>query len=271
MGEMFSYAFVQRALLASLLVGTACSLVGVFVVLRGLAFIGAGIAHAAFGGVALGFLLGWNPLVTAVGFCVATAGAIHATSQAGRIRMDASIGIFYALTMALGILFVGLMKTYDARLYGYLFGNILSVTATDLRIIAALTLAVAATVIVFFKEFQLLSFDPEVAEALGLPAGRYSFVMLVLVSLTIVLSLHAVGILLVFALIVTPASAAYQLTYDYRALFVLSILFGNLSCFLGLVLSYGLDVPSGATIVLTATGLFFVCLALSPKRRGGRP
>ncbi|MHB8765750.1 MAG: metal ABC transporter permease [Deferrisomatales bacterium] len=264
---MFQYEFVQRALLASLLVGTSCSLVGVFVVLRGLAFIGAGISHAAFGGVALGFLLGWNPLFTAVGFCLATTGAIHATSQAGRIQMDAAIGIFYALTMALGVLFVGLMRSYDARLYGYLFGNILSVTPTDLGIIATLTAVVAATVGLLFKEFQLLSFDPEMAEALGLPAGPLSFVMLLLVSLTIVLSLDAVGVMLVFALIVTPASAAYQLTYDYRRLFALSVLFGNLSCFVGLVLSYWFDVPSGATIVLTATALFFTCLWLSPKRR----
>jgi len=268
---MFEFAFVQRALLASLLVGTSCSLVGVYVVLRGLAFIGAGIAHAAFGGVALGFLLGWNPLLTAVGFCLGTSGAIHATSQAGKIRMDASIGIFYALTMALGILFVGLMRSYDARLYGYLFGNILSVTRDDLLIIGVLTVVVAATVTVLFKEFQLLSFDAEMAEALGLPAGKLSFVMLLLISLTIVLSLDAVGVMLVFALIVTPASAAYQLTYDYRALFGLSVLFGNLSCFLGLVLSYVFDVPSGATIVLTATALFFLCLAFSPKRRASGP
>ncbi|GAB4261518.1 MAG: metal ABC transporter permease [Deferrisomatales bacterium] len=271
MGEMLQYAFVQRALLASLLVGTSCSLVGVFVVLRGLAFIGAGIAHAAFGGVALGFLTGWNPLLTAVGFCLGTTGAIHVTSQAGKIRMDASIGIFYALTMALGVFFVGLMKTYDARLYGYLFGNILSVTRTDLGIIAALTVLVAATVALFFKEFQLLSFDPQIAEALGLAAGWLSFLMLTLVSLTIVLSLNAVGVMLVFALIVTPASAAYQLTYDYRALFGLSVLFGNLSCVLGLVLSYWWDVPSGATIVLAATALFFACLAVSPKRRSTAP
>ncbi|MDW7709957.1 MAG: metal ABC transporter permease [Deferrisomatales bacterium] len=264
---MFEFAFVRRALLASLFVGTSCSLVGVYVILRGLAFIGAGISHAAFGGVALGFLLGWNPLLTAVGFCLGTSGAIHATSHAGKIKMDSSIGIFYALTMALGILFVGLMKRYDARLYGYLFGNILSVTRADLVIIAVLTAVVAATVAVFFKEFQLLSFDAEMAEALGLPAAKLSFVMLLLISLTIVLSLNAVGVMLVFALIVTPASAAYQLTYDYRALFGLSVLFGNLSCLLGLVLSYAFDVPSGATIVLTATALFFGCLALSPKRR----
>ncbi len=270
MAEMLQYAFVQRALLASVLVGTSCSVVGVFVVLRGLAFIGAGIAHAAFGGVALGFLLGWNPLVTAVGFCLGTTGAIHATSQAGRIRMDASIGVFYALTMAMGVLFVGLMKTYDARLYGYLFGNILSVTRTDLGVISALTAVVILVVAALFKEFQLLSFDAEVAEALGLATGKLSFIMLLLVSLTIVLSLDAVGVMLVFALIVTPASAAYQLTYDYRLLFALSVLFGNLSCVLGLVLSYLLDVPSGATIVLTATALFFACLAVSPKRRGTR-
>jgi ABC-type Mn2+/Zn2+ transport system permease subunit len=271
MVEMFEFAFVRRALLASLLVGTSCSLVGVYVILRGLAFIGAGISHAAFGGVALGFLLGWNPLVTAVVFCLGTTGAIHATSQAGKIKMDASIGIFYALTMALGILFVGLMKTYDARLYGYLFGNILAVTRTDLGIIALLTLLVAASVTLFFKEFQLLSFDPEMAEALGLPAGKLSFLMLLLVSLTIVLSLDAVGVMLVFALIVTPASAAYQLTYNYTALFGLAVVFGNLSCLLGLVLSYHFDVPSGATIVLTATALFFACLVLSPKRRSTGP
>ncbi len=261
------FAFVQRAVLASLLVGTSCSLVGVYVVLRGLAFIGAGISHAAFGGVALGFLLGWNPLLTAVGFCLATTGAIHATSQAGRMRLDSSIGIYYALTMALGVLFVGLMRSYDARLYGYLFGNILSVTRFDLAIIAALTSVVVVTVAVFFKEFQLLSFDPEMAEALGLRAGALSFVMLLLVALTIVLSLDAVGVMLVFALVVTPASAAYQLTYNYRALFALSVLFGNLSCLVGLALSYWLDVPSGATIVLTASALFFACLWCSPKRR----
>ena len=268
MGEMFQFEFVQRALLASLLVGTSCSLVGVYVVLRGLAFIGAGIAHAAFGGVALGFLMGWNPLLTAVGFCLGTTGAIHATSQAGRIKLDSAIGIFYALAMALGILFVGLMKSYNARLYGYLFGNILSVTRTDLAIIAALTALVVGTVAVFFKEFQLLSFDAEIAEALGLPAGKLSFIMLLLMSLTIVLSLDAVGVMLVLALIVTPASAAYQLTYSYRALFWLAVLFSNLSCFVGLVLSYHFDIPSGATIVLVATALFFVCLAFSPKRRG---
>jgi ABC-type Mn2+/Zn2+ transport system permease subunit len=134
-----------------------------------------------------------------------------------------------------------------------------------------LTLLVAGTVTLLFKEFQLLSFDPEMAEALGLPAGRLSFLMLLLVSLTIVLSLDAVGVMLVFALIVTPASAAYQLTYNYTAMFGLAVIFGNLSCFLGLVLSYLFDVPSGATIVLTATGLFFACLLLSPKRRGTRP
>lgn len=270
MGDMLQYGFVQRALLASLLVGTSCSLVGVFVVLRGLSFIGDGIAHAAFAGVALGFLLGWNPLAVAIGFCLATTGAIHATSRAGRIHMDASIGIFYALTMALGILFIGLRRTYDVRLYGYLFGSILTVTRGDLAVVAALTLFVVAAVLLFFKEFQLLSFDPAMAEALGLRAGALSFLMLALVSLTIVVSLQAVGVMLAFALVVAPASAAYQLTYSYRALFGLSVLFGNLSCLAGLVLSYYLDVPSGATIVLTATALFFSCLALSPKRRAAR-
>lgn len=265
--EMLQYGFVQRALLASALVGTSCALIGVYVILRGLSFIGDGIAHAAFAGVTLGFLLGWNPMAVAVAFCLGVTGGIHAVSRAGKIRMDASIGVFYALTMALGILFIGLKKTYDVRLYGYLFGNILTVTSADLRLIGLLTALVAAVVLLFFKEFQVLSYDPEMAEALGLPARMLSFLMLVLVSLTIVLSLEAVGVMLVFALIVTPASAAYQLTYDYRALFLLSVFFGNASCLLGLCLSYLFDVPSGATIVLTASAVFFLCLLLSPKRR----
>jgi ABC-type Mn2+/Zn2+ transport system permease subunit len=269
--EMLQFAFVKRALLASALVGTSCSLVGVYVVLRGLSFIGDGMAHAAFAGVALGFLLGWNPLAVAVVFCLATTGAIHVTTRAGRMKVDASIGIFYALTMALGILFIGLRKSYDVRLHGYLFGSILTVTGNDLAIIAALTVLIAVVVLSFFKEFQVLAFSPELAEALGLPARRLSFVMLLLVSLTIVLSLQAVGVMLVLALVVTPASAAYQLTYSYRALFVLSVLFGNVSCLLGLVLSYLFDLPSGSTIVLVATTLFFSCLALSPKRRGWLP
>jgi ABC-type Mn2+/Zn2+ transport system permease subunit len=267
MGEMFQFAFVQRAMLAAALVGTSCSLIGVYVILRGLSFIGDGMAHAAFAGVTLGFLLGWNPLIIAVAFCLAVTGGIHAVSHAGKMKMDASIGVFYALTMALGILFIGLRKTYDVRLYGYLFGSILTVTPAELRLIGALTAVVATVVFLFFKEFQLLSFDPEMAEALGLPARSLSFLMLLLVSLTIVLSLEAVGVMLVFALIVIPATSAYQLTYNYRALFGLSVLFGNASCFLGLVLSYWFDVPSGATIVLTASAFFFLCLLLSPKRR----
>jgi ABC-type Mn2+/Zn2+ transport system permease subunit len=269
MGEMLGYDFVQRALLASLLVGTVCSLIGVYVVLRGLSFIGDGMAHAAFAGVALAFLSGQNPLIVAILFCLAVTGAIHLTSGAGKMKMDSSIGVFYALTMALGILFIGLYRSYDARLYGYLFGSILTVTSEDLVIVGALAVAVTAAVLLLFKEFQLLAFDSEMAEALGLRARVLSFVMLLLVSLTIVASMQAVGVMLAFALVVIPASAAYQLTYSYRLLFVLSILFGNVSCVLGLVLSYYFDLPSGATIVLTASALFFACLLLSPKRGGG--
>lgn len=268
MVEMFEYGFVQRALLASALVGTACSLIGVYVILRGLSFIGDGMAHAAFAGVALGFLVGQNPMLVAILFCLGITGAIHTTSRAAKLKMDASIGVFYALTMALGILFIGLRRSYDARLYGYLFGSILTVTPADLKIIALLTAAVLVAVVLFFKEFQLLSFDLDMAEALGLPARALSFAMLLLVSLTIVVSMEAVGVMLAFALVVIPASAAHQITYSYRALFLLSILFGNVSCFLGLVLSYYFDLPSGATIVLTAAALFFASLLLSPKRRG---
>ncbi|MBM3315573.1 metal ABC transporter permease, partial [candidate division WOR-3 bacterium] len=146
MGEMLSFGFMRNALVGSLLVGTACSVIGVFVILRGLAFAGAGMAHAAFGGVALGFLLGVNPLPVAILFCLGTAGLIQFTGRRAELKADAAIGVLFAFTMALGVVFIGLMRRYDARLYGYLFGNVLGVTPGNIVLMAGLTALVLAVV-----------------------------------------------------------------------------------------------------------------------------
>jgi ABC-type Mn2+/Zn2+ transport system permease subunit len=265
--EILEFAFMQRALVAAALIGAVCAVVGVYVVLRGLSFIGAGIAHASFGGVALGFLLGVNPVLTAIGFCLAIAWGIGFVARKGRVREDTAIGIFFASSMALGILFIGMMHGYNVDLFGYLFGSILAVTPQDVWITASLGVAVLLVVGVFYKELLFVIFDPQMAEVTGVPAGKLYFLLLSLVALTVVLSIKVVGIVLVSALIVTPAAAAYQLSEDFRRMMALAVVIGVTSAVGGLLLSYWLDTASGATIVLLATLIFFASALVSPRRR----
>jgi ABC-type Mn2+/Zn2+ transport system permease subunit len=266
MMEMLSYDFMQRSLLAAILVGATCSLIGVFVVLRGLAFVGAGTAHAAFAGVALAYLLELPPLLLAIAFGLLTVWMTGMAEEKGRMRLDVSIGILYTATMALAILFIGLMKDYNAEVYGYLFGSILSVTPEELRIILVLSLLVLGVVLLFAKEFYFIAFDQEMAEASGVPARRIFYLLLSLVAVTIVVSLKTVGAILVFALILIPASTAYQLTSSLSQMTLYSVLIGTGCAIAGVMLSYLWDIPSGPTIVLLATAMFFLSVLFSPKR-----
>jgi ABC-type Mn2+/Zn2+ transport system permease subunit len=204
---------MQRSLLAAAVVGGLCSLIGVFVVLRGLAFVGAGAAHAAFAGVALAYLMGWPPLLLAILFGLVTVWISGWVEEKGTMKLDVSIGILYTTTMALAILFIGLMKTYNAEVYGYLFGNVLSVTPEELRTIGGLSIVVVGSILLFSKELYFIAFDQEMAEASGVPARRMFFLLLTLVALTVVVSLKTVGAILVFAMVLIPASTAYQLTH----------------------------------------------------------
>ncbi len=264
--ELFTYDFMQRSLLAAAMVGGLCSVVGVFVVLRGLAFVGAGTAHAAFAGVALGYLMGWPPLVLAIIFGLATVWITGWVEEKGRMKLDVSIGILYTTTMALAILFIGLMKSYNAEVYGYLFGSVLSVTSEELHIIGGLSVLVLGLILLFSKELYFIAFDQEMAEASGVPARRMFFLLLTLVALTVVVSLKTVGAILVFAMILIPASTAYQLTSSLRTLTLYSIVIGVTTAVAGVVISATWDVPSGPAIVLLATTVFFISVLLSPKR-----
>jgi ABC-type Mn2+/Zn2+ transport system permease subunit len=267
MSELLGFAFMQRALLAGAIIGAVCAIVGMYVVLKGLSFIGAGIAHASFGGVALGFLLGVNPLLTAIGFCLATAWGIGLVARKSQVKEDTAIGIFFASTMALGILFIGLMQGYNVDLFGYLFGSILAVGEEDVWITLGLGVVVLVVVGLLFKELMFVTFDAETAEVTGVPAGKVYFVLITLIALTVVLSIKVVGIVLVSALIVTPAAAAYQLTEDFRRMMALAVVIGAGSAVGGLLLSYPLNTASGATIVLLATLVFFGAALVSPRRR----
>lgn len=265
--ELLTLGFMQRALLASLIIGALCAVIGVFVVLRGLSFIGAGTSHAAFAGVTFGYLTGVSPFAMAVAFGLGTVWIVNALYQRGVMKLDVSIGIFYTFTMALAILFLGLMGTYNAEVYGFLFGSVLSVTSNDLAVMGWLAGGVLALVALFYKEFHFITFDPDMAEATGIASKRLFFLLLNLIALTVVVSLKTVGALLVFAMIVIPAAAAYQIGRTMLGMMAYAVALGVGSAVGGVLISYRFDVPSGAAIVLLATALFFVAVACSPKRR----
>ena len=264
--EMLAYDFMQRSLLAAVLVGAVCSLIGVFVVLRGLAFVGAGTAHAAFAGVALAYLVGLPPLPLAIAFGLATVWITGLMEERGRMKLDVSIGILYTATMALAILFIGLMKTYNAEVYGYLFGSVLSVTPEELRIILGLGVLVLVVIGLFSKELFFIAFDQEMAEASGVPARRIFYLLLTLVAATIVVSLKTVGAILVFAMVLIPASTAYQLTNSLSHMTLYAVTIGVVSAASGVILSSAWDLQSGPAIVLVATLGFFLSVLFSPKR-----
>jgi ABC-type Mn2+/Zn2+ transport system permease subunit len=265
--EILTFGFMQRALLSATIIGTVCAIIGVYVVLRGMAFIGAGIAHASFGGVALGITLGVNPLLTTILFCLATAWSIAFLSEGRKVSEDSAVGIFFASSMAFGVLLIGLMKGYQADLFGYLFGNILAVSPADLWSSLAIGALVILLVWFFFKEFLLFTFDPEMARVTGLPVKALNLLMMSMIAVTIVISIKSVGIVLVSALIVTPAASAYLLSDDFKKMMLLSIILGVGSTWTGLLLSVWLNLASGATIVMVATVIFFICYFCSPQRR----
>jgi ABC-type Mn2+/Zn2+ transport system permease subunit len=262
----FHYAFMQRAFGAALAVGLLCSTMGTYVVLRRLSFIGDGIAHASFAGIVIAFLRGANYYVGAAIVAVITAVGIGFVHRRGRISLDTTIGVLFTGMFALGVFLMSQQRSYAVDLQSFLFGDILSVQPQDLWLILALSVVVAATVIALFRGLLYTSFDPVVAQASGINAPVYEYALLVMLALTIVVALQSVGIVLVAALLVTPAAAAYQLTSRFVPMMALSAVFGAASTVGGLYLSYYLRGSSGATIVLLATILFFVALSVKQAR-----
>lgn len=267
MGEMLSHGFMQRAFLAAAMVSLLCSVMSVFVVLKRLSFIGVGISHAAFGGVALGLLIGVNPTLAAVVFCLGAAWAIGAIARSGVVREDALIGIFFAAAMALGAVFIGLLRGYQGDVFGYLFGSILAVNRTDLWVTLLLGMGVLGALRVFGKELVFLCFDEEMAVVSGLPVAPIYYVLLALLALTVVISIKVVGIVLVSALLVIPGATGLQVASSYKTMFQVSIVVGLVSAVLGLILSYRFNAASGATIVLTGTAVFLLATGVSAIRR----
>jgi ABC-type Mn2+/Zn2+ transport system permease subunit len=254
-----------RALIASALVGIVCAVVGTYVVLRGIAFIGDAIAHAGFPGVVVAYMLGIPFYLGAAVAAVSTALAIGWVTKRAGIRQDTAIGVLFAGTFALGVFMFSAIKGYVADLFGFLLGNVLAIGATDLIALLVLGTGVVVVVALLWKELLYATFDPLGAAASGIPVDRLEYLFLALVALTIVVSLQAVGIILVVAMLITPAATAQLLTVRFTRLMVTAALVGILSSVVGLYLSYWLDVASGATIVLVQTAAFLFVLAFGPR------
>lgn len=261
MFDLFAYAFMQRALLAGSIIGIMLALIGVFVVHRGMAFMGAGIAHSSFGGVALGIWLGLNPVLTAIVFCLLVGWSIGWISLTTNTREDTVIGIFFSATMALGILLIGLMHGYTQNLFGYMFGSIVAVSVQDVWITAVSALGIAVCLIVFGKELLFTIFDAEGAAVSGLPTRFLYFLLITLTTVAVVMSIKVVGIVLVSALLVTPAAAATQIKRSFAGILLVAAAIGWLCTFGGLMLSFWWDTASGATIVLLLTVAFVLATA----------
>ena len=262
----FHYEFMQRAFVAALAVGILCSTMGTYVVLRKLSFIGDGIAHASFAGIVIAYLRGGNYYIGAAIVAVLTALGIGFVHRRGRISLDTTIGVLFTAAFALGVFLMSRQKNYAVDLQSFLFGDILSVGRGDLYLILGLGFVIALTVLVLFRGLMYTTFDPVVAQASGMHAGTIEYVLLVMLALTIIVALQSVGIVLVAALLVTPAAAAYQLTSRFVPMMALSVVLGSISTVGGLYLSYYLRSSSGATIVLFATMLFFLALGLKQLR-----
>jgi ABC-type Mn2+/Zn2+ transport system permease subunit len=266
----FQYDFMQRAFVTALLVGGLCSTLGTYVVLRKLSFIGDGVAHASFAGIVIAYIRGINFELGAAVVAVLTALGIGYINRRGRVSLDTAIGVLFTGVFALGVFLMSRVKTSTVDLQDFLFGNILGVGPNDLWIDLGLAAVVAGAVIWNYRSLLFTAFDPTVARASGLPVVFIDNMLLVLLALTIVISLESIGIILVAALLVTPAAAAAQVTRRFVPMLVTSTVIGIGSCVGGLYLSYYAGAASGATIVLVATAAFFVLLLVGRQRRRAR-
>ena len=261
------YEFFVRALVASALVGVACAVVGAFVVLKGMSFVGDAVSHSAFPGVVLAYLLGLPIILGGAVAAIGTALGIGALTRRSGLRADAVIGVLFAGMFALGVALFSSIPNYVGDLFHFLFGDVLGISFADLISLAVLASLLLLIVWALWKELLFATFDPLGAGAAGLPVRRLDDLLLILIAVTIVVSLQAVGIVLVVAMITTPAATAQLLVKRFGQMIALAALIGVTSSLVGLYVSYALDIASGASIVLTETFAFLVALLITSVRK----
>ena len=260
--EIFQFEFIRNALYAALLASVACGIIGTYVVVRRLVSISGGIAHTAFGGIGLGYLLGVNPLYAVLPFTVLSALGIGVLNKTSKFSEDTLIGIFWSFGMALGIIFVGFSKGYAPDLFGYLFGNILTVTRADIIMMAVLDVVIIAVAAFYYRQFEASSFDEEFSKVRNLKTKFLYILLLVLIAVTVVVLIRVVGIILVIALLSIPAALSRQYTSELKKMMVLAVIFSAIFTVFGLFLSYLFNIASGATIVILLAAVMMVSSAL---------
>ncbi|AFS71648.1 metal ABC transporter permease [Exiguobacterium antarcticum] len=258
------YDFLQKALVTSVMVGIICGVIGCFIILRGMSLMGDAISHAVLPGVAISYLLGINFFIGAVVTGLLTALGIGFVSQNSRIKNDTAIGILFTSAFALGIILISFLRS-SSDLYHILFGNVLAVRPSDMWMTLVIGIIVLGAIYLFYKELLVTSFDPTMAAAYGLSTRLVHYLLMTMLTLVTVASLQTVGIILVVAMLITPAATAYLLTNRLSRMIFLSAGFGTLSSIIGLYFSFTYNLSSGASIVLVATALFAVVFIFSPR------
>jgi zinc transport system permease protein len=269
--EALQFSFMRHALLAGVLVSVACGVIGTLVVINRIVFISGGIAHAAYGGIGLGYYFGFNPVLGAIVFSLTTALGMGAVQRRTRQRVDTIIGVMWAIGMALGIILVDLTEGYKADLMSYLFGSILAVPRGDLWIMLALDLIIVTVVALLYKELLAVSFDETFSTVENVPVDALHMLLLCLIALTVVMMMRVVGLIMVIALLTIPAAISGQFVRDMKRMMLFASILGALFTTAGLWLSYVLNLTSGATIILTAGMAYAVSLAARPLFRRLRP
>jgi len=264
--DPFTFAFMQRGLIAALIVGIICSLIGCFVVIRSMAFLGDAMAHAILPGIAIAYILGSSLISGALIAAVVIALGIGFLSKQAKIKEDTAIGILFTAALAIGIAIMSTIRAFAIDLTHILFGNILGVSNKDVIFVAAMGGVILILLIIFFKEFMIISFDPVFAFTQKIRVNFFNNFLLILLSLTIVISIQTVGVVLVTAMLVTPAAAAYLISRKLKQMMFISAGFGILSSIAGLYLSYYANIASGSAIVLSATAIFLVVFLFSPGK-----
>ncbi|MBN2789730.1 MAG: metal ABC transporter permease [Candidatus Delongbacteria bacterium] len=256
--EIFTYPFFVNAMITALLASITCGIVGTYIVTKRIVFISGGITHASFGGIGLGYFLGINPIITASIFGVLSAVGIKTVALKTEVREDSTIGIFWAFGMALGIIFIYLTPGYAPDLMTYLFGNILTVSRADMIYLAILTLIVIIFFIMMFKEILFIAFDENFARTQNVKVDLINYFLISIVALSIVVNIRIVGIILVISMLTIPQATAGLLTNNFKKMIYLSIVIGFISSICGLLISYDLNIPSGASIIFSSVIIFLI-------------
>ena len=266
--ELLQYKFILNSLLAGILTSISCGIIGTYIVTRRMVFLSGGITHSSFGGIGIGYYFGFNPIISAAVFGILSALSVEYISKRSDIREDSVIGILWSFGMAIGIMFVFLTPGYVPNLMSYLFGSILTVSTLDIWLMLGLSIILILVFTLFYRVILFISYDQEFAKTHNIAVSFINYVLIALVALTIVLNIKVVGIILVISLLTIPQSTANLFTKNFKNIIIVSIVIGLIGAFLGLVISFKINIPSGAAIIFSLVVIFLLAKSFQIFRRG---